>query len=1003
MFQISVVNRTLTISDLELHRVVRAINRQIAEDFAPYWGFGGRLRAEGPTGERLDAEAARELRGDGILYLLDSTSSTDALGFHDRTLRGIPYGLVFLDLCAKLGDAWSATLSHEALELIADPQCNLLVHGPHPRDPSLPNVYHYFEMCDAVQSQVYEIDSVVVSNFVLPSYFAPNDANEGRRDFSGTNLCSFGVNPGGYIGYFDPNVGHGGSDAIYLPDDRSRERFDIKSSAQPSDLDRRFGRVMRRGGSPAASAQPQGLIALRAGSKIEVASRPPNSDPIRHLVVLMLENRSFDQVLGGLADSIAGLDGVAKDNPRTNRDTLGNVDVEQKPVARAVISPTFDAPHEYSDVMEQIRNGNAGFVNSYVKRHPTSSQDDREQVMAYFPEDGLPVTHALAKNFLVCNRWFSSLPGPTWPNRLLAHSGTSLGHVLMPDADNPGEMAQVWRTFTQDTIYDRLDDGGEAGQPLSWRIYHDGVPQSVIMDHLKHSIFSRDYAPIERFAEDAQQESTFPSYVFIEPRYADGWFGKKATDQHPPASMTDGEALIAYVYNALRRSEVWNSTLLVLTYDEHGGFYDHVTPPAAIPPDDNKYPFGFDRLGVRVPAILISPWVAQGCDNNVYDHTSILRYLIEKHGLRPLGARTAASTDPRAVSNFADRLLQTPRTDTLEVLPESAEFVPMARMGERPSSVPQAPTAPDNTRRALLAIGERLRAEDRRAVYGVRVTDAVIQSPPPVDAETFGRRIDALDDWLAQRASSAPRPMRAVVQTPGLLNGIDVYAGTGDIDWVQVKQSGITFAYLRAAYGVDTDKAVVANLKAARAAGLVCGVYHFLRTSQNYDKQIQVMLGLLDRLGIGPGDLPPAVDIEDNPAYDGPWDPSNNDAFVKAVKRWIDAVKGRINADPVVYTRAGFWTDLGNPAGFQSNPLWVASYRPDHPTLPTGWSRFTFWQYSESGKVEGIANKVDLNYFAGSRDTLEQFLLGAGQAAPEAHTMAKASRRMAKAPQRRAS
>lgn len=145
MFQISIVNRTLTISDLELHRVVRAVNRQVADDFAPYWGFGGRLRVEGPAGDSLDAEAARELRGDAILYLLDSATSADALGYHARTLRGIPYGFVYLDLCAKLGDAWSATLSHEALELIADPQCNLPVQGPHPRDPALPQVCHYFE------------------------------------------------------------------------------------------------------------------------------------------------------------------------------------------------------------------------------------------------------------------------------------------------------------------------------------------------------------------------------------------------------------------------------------------------------------------------------------------------------------------------------------------------------------------------------------------------------------------------------------------------------------------------------------------------------------------------------------------------------------------------------------------------------------------------------------------------------------------------------------------
>lgn len=990
MFQISVVNRTQTISDLELHRVVRAINRQIAEDFAPYWGFGGRMRVEGPAGAALDAEAARELRGDAILYLLDSAASSDALGYHDRTLRGIPYGFVYLDLCAKLGDAWSATLSHEALELIADPQCNLLVHGPHPRGEGRPDVYHYFEMCDAVQSQVYEIDDVVVSNFVLPSYFAPQDASEGRRDFMGTNLRSFRVNPGGYIGFFDPSLPGGGGPDRYLVDERSQERYDIKNDTPAGQRERAPGRVMRRSGAPAAQAQAQAQSSVRGVETVRAvrAQSAAVADPIRHVVVLMLENRSFDHLLGGLASSIPGLDGVDPAHLRSNIDTLAGQPVVQADIALPVVSDEFDAPHEYKDVIDQIANGNAGFVDSFVKRHPTSGDGDRKQVMAYFKAGSLPVTHTLAKNFLVCNRWFSSLPGPTWPNRLFAHAGTSLGHVLMPDADNPGEILQVWRTFTQDTIYDRLNEGGADGQPVSWRIYHDGLPQAVILDRLKGPFLRGEgFAPIERFAEDAQQADTFPSYVFIEPRYADGWFGKKANDQHPPSSVMDGEALIARVYNALRRSDVWNSTLLVLAYDEHGGFYDHVDPPHAVPPDDRGYPFGFDRLGVRVPAILISPWVRRGCDNTVYDHTSILRYLIEKHGLRPLGARTAATSDPRAVGNFAAQFLAAPRSDTPEALPEPGKAEPMARMADPPA--PARLPAPDNTRRALLAIGERLRALDGGAEFAAAGTGEVAQAP--AGPETFARRVDALDDWIDRRASAARGPMLAAAAAPGLLKGIDVYAGSGDIDWQKVSQDGVAFAYIRAAYGLKADEAAARNLQAARAAGIVCGVYHFLRTSASYDKQIKLMLDLLDTLGVGPGDLPPAVDVEDNPAFDGPWKPSNNVSYLEAVERWVEQVRTRTGSEPVVYTRAGFWSELGNPGAFQSCPLWVASYRSDRPTLPAGWARYTFWQYSESGIVPGIAQKVDMNYFAGAREALDGLRLGARR--PAARTQATGRRK----------
>ena len=222
--------------------------------------------------------------------------------------------------------------------------------------------------------------------------------------------------------------------------------------------------------------------------------------------------------------------------------------------------------------------------------------------------------------------------------------------------------------------------------------------------------------------------------------------------------------------------------------------------------------------------------------------------------------------------------------------------------------------------------------------------------------------------------------MRAAAPAPGLLKGIDVYAGTGDIDWGKVRQDGVAFAYLRAAYGDDADKAVTRNLAAARAAGIACGVYHFLRSSQDYDRQIDVMLGLLDTLGIGPGDLPPAVDVEDNPAHDGAWKRSNNEAYLKAVARWVGEVRRRTGAEPVVYTRAGFWAELGNPAGFRSCPLWVASYRHDHPTLPAGWDQCTFWQYSESGEVQGIAAKVDLDYFVGSKEALDGLRLGAARA-----------------------
>src|SRR5258708_4321427 len=208
---ISVINMSNgAVSDADLQRVIRAVNRQIASDFAPYWSFGSQLRLEGKTGRRKERSPIdpADMRGDAILYLRDVVEVTDADGYHDRHFSGIPYGVVFLELSKKLNEDWTVTLSHEALELTGDPENNLLVQGPHPSKPGK-KVFHWFEMCDAVQDETYEIDHIPVSNFVLPLYFTGSDERGGRNDFLGTRtgrktLRSFGVNPGGYIGFYDP-------------------------------------------------------------------------------------------------------------------------------------------------------------------------------------------------------------------------------------------------------------------------------------------------------------------------------------------------------------------------------------------------------------------------------------------------------------------------------------------------------------------------------------------------------------------------------------------------------------------------------------------------------------------------------------------------------------------------------------------------------------------------------------------------------------------------------
>jgi hypothetical protein len=209
---VSVINRTNgRLSDAAVQGAIRAINRQISSDFQPYWGFGAILRLEGEWGSRRKEVRVTDMRGEAIVYLYDVVAVRDAYGFHDRWFRGIPYGVVYHELSDKLGEEWTTTFSHEVLELIADPEANLLVQGPDPHRPRR-QVFYWLEVCDPVQNESYVIDGVHVSNFVLPLYYTASAERTGRNDFLGTRhagrtLRSFGANPGGYFGYFNPRTG----------------------------------------------------------------------------------------------------------------------------------------------------------------------------------------------------------------------------------------------------------------------------------------------------------------------------------------------------------------------------------------------------------------------------------------------------------------------------------------------------------------------------------------------------------------------------------------------------------------------------------------------------------------------------------------------------------------------------------------------------------------------------------------------------------------------------
>ncbi len=409
------------------------------------------------------------------------------------------------------------------------------------------------------------------------------------------------------------------------------------------------------------------------------------TDPIEHIVVLMLENRSFDHMLGAFQEIYPDLDGTLPKEgvPRADRYSKTQQAYAQLPSRQTQLNPS--PLHEHRDVMLQMSQGMRGFIDDYATV-PGSKEPDYAAVMGYYPLDFLPVLHTLARNFTICDRWFCPLPGPTWPNRFFAHSATCNGHVSMPDGFYHPDIPALHQP--QDTIYNRLEDRG-----ISWGIFHSGLPQALLLEKLWDH--PQNFHPMERFYGLCQPNHSdpLPQYCFLEPAFR----GAAEDDQHPPADVRNGELLIAKVYNALRSSDVWNKCLLVVTYDEHGGFYDHVVPPAAVAPDEHTDEFNFEQYGPRVPALLISPRAPKNVVHTVFDHTSVLRYLCDKWDLEPLTERDKAANSIGAVLDFTGPL----RSDTP---------ISVAASISTPIAVPQDDPSVTNHEQGLLSFGRYLDA-----------------------------------------------------------------------------------------------------------------------------------------------------------------------------------------------------------------------------------------------------------------------------------------------------
>ena len=348
---------------------------------------------------------------------------------------------------------------------------------------------------------------------------------------------------------------------------------------------------------------------------------------IKHIIVLMLENRSFDHFFGFSKPdlNVNGLSGKE----------FNYEDVKDKESKKVFVSNNApyinecDPDHSTPATKEKVANNMGGFVSfENAKGHKNKNYCD---VMRTFTPEKLPVLTTLAKEFAIMDEFFCSHPGPTWPNRMFCLSGTSAGST----ETGTWYHNKVGSLFPQRTIFDQVSEAG-----LKWRNYYNDTPWELFMESIAHS--PHNVKNLESFFDDAKN-GNLPNYAWINPRSGVNMTtGLGSQDQHPDHDVALGESYIKDIYEALRASPQWNNTLLVLTYDEHGGFFDHVEPPQNISgPNDNEksYPdagYDFTKLGVRVPTILVSPYIPKGTviseppmdqkpfENSKYDLTSIM-------------------------------------------------------------------------------------------------------------------------------------------------------------------------------------------------------------------------------------------------------------------------------------------------------------------------------------------------------------------------------------------
>jgi phospholipase C len=372
---------------------------------------------------------------------------------------------------------------------------------------------------------------------------------------------------------------------------------------------------------------------------------------VDHIVVLMMENRSFDHMLGFLT-----IDEGRTDVEGLTAGLLNSVDGIDYPVHPATSTKLVkaqDPSHGSVEVAKQIANGAmSGFAEDYKRTRPTPPYkgDSPAVVMAYHTAQQLPVYAYLAEQFCVCDHWFCSVPGETMPNRCYAVAGTSGGRI---DAIRPPQPYNL-KSFCR-----HLDDAH-----VSWRWYsHDYVPMLWLIDTeygvgdeaIPTYFDRRDVFGHRSFLERAAA-GDLPAVSWIDPNFVDLTFGPAGSnDDHPPSDLHAGQKLVLELFDAVMQSPVWEKTLLIITYDEHGGFYDHIPPPPA--EDDSP---NLCKHGPRVPALVVSPWVSQRqVAKTVFDHTTIIKTILARFCRKQDGTVPDMGARVRSAAHLGGLLNQT--------------------------------------------------------------------------------------------------------------------------------------------------------------------------------------------------------------------------------------------------------------------------------------------------------------------------------------------------------